>query len=393
MRNILTNKKTSFLLGIVLIITLGLIVSLSLTRQNIRNQASAIPSLYFSPSSTTSTPLIHDYNAYFNVDLMVDPADAIASFVTFAIEYDSSILTVENTSDISINTTAFPIVFEGPYLNPGRVEGTVSIGSDPTKGIVTPTRVATIRFKTIGHTGNSTTAINHKNTSMILSVGANEGASQNVLGLTVPAIIKINEPASPTPSMTPAPTSTPTPANIKLNLTVFLHGIGQSGDNRNPSSTLSNKNPQRPERNTFVEIYDSLNRLTASKEAVIKYASESGNFQGVVELGNIANGGYTVKVKTEQHLRYLVPGIQNISSSDLINIPNITLVTGDTNNDNRLDILDYNILYGCYTSDLMPTPRSCPGTNSTKADLDDEGKVNLFDLNLFIRELSVQSGI
>ncbi len=240
MPKFLSNKKTSFVLGITLLVALGLLVSLALTRQNTRNQASGIPSLYFSPASTTDSPLIHELNESFNMDLMVDPADAVASFVTFAIQYDSSVLTVESPSDITINTTAFPVVFEGPYLNPGRVEGTVSIGSDPTKGVVVPTKVASIKFKVIGHTGSATTTISHKNTSMILSVGANEGASQNVLVLTVPAIVKINVPATPTLTLTP------TPADAKLNLTVYLHGIGESGDNRNPSSTLSNKNPLHP---------------------------------------------------------------------------------------------------------------------------------------------------
>jgi len=181
-------------------------------------------------------------------------------------------------------------------------------------------------------------------------------------------------------------------ADVLLNLSVFLHGIGKSGDNRNPSSDFSNKNPQRPERRSFIEVYNDQNQLTATTEAMIIYASSSGSFVGSANIGVATTGNYTVKIKTEQHLKNQFAGIQKISAGRTIDLPSISLVTGDTNNDNRLDILDYNILYGCYTSDLMPTPRSCAGDNSTKADLDDEGKVNLFDLNLFIRELSVQSG-
>ena len=132
--------------------------------------------------------------------------------------------------------------------------------------------------------------------------------------------------------------------------------------------------------------------LVATKEAFINYASTSGSFTGSVNVGKLSAGGYTVKIKTQQHLKLQVPGIQNVASGGALDLQTITLVSGDVNNDNKLDILDYNILYGCYTSDLMPTPKNCDSSNAAKADLTDEGKVNLFDLNLFIRELSVQSG-
>jgi hypothetical protein len=100
-----------------------------------------------------------------------------------------------------------------------------------------------------------------------------------------------------------------------------------------------------------------------------------------------------VKIKTPQHLRNQYSGIQQLNVGQTVNLAPISLVTGDVNNDNRLDILDYNALYGCYTSDLFPTPRNCTPENTVKADIDDEGHVNLFDLNLFVRELSVQSGL
>ncbi len=381
MSKILSNKKVSFLFSLVLIIALGLIVSLALTRQENRNKASVIPSLYFTPSSTSENPLIKNVNDTFTLDLMVDPGNTAASFVTFAIQYDPEKLTVLSEEDVKINIAAFPNLLEGPFVNPASVEGTVSIGSDPTKGITVPTKVASITFKTLGNTAGSITTISHKNYSLILSVGANESASQNVLGLTSPSYIQINVPNSPTP------------ANTNLNINVLLHGIGQSGDNRNPSSELSNKNPLHPQRKTFVEIYNHKNQLTASREAFINYASQSGSFSGVVNAGQLPPGGYIVKIKTEQHLKIQFPGIQNATSGGILNLQTVTLVTGDVNNDNRLDILDYNTLYGCYTSDLMPTPRNCNVANALKADLNDEGKVNLFDLNLFIRELSVQSGL
>ena len=188
------------------------------------------------------------------------------------------------------------------------------------------------------------------------------------------------------------PESGPVYDGMILNLNVFLHGIGSSGDNRNPASDMSNKNPLHPVRKSIVEIFNSTNTLVASSEANITYASASGSFVGTTNFA-IPGGNYTIKIKTEQHLKNQYSGILTLSLGDTIDLPPISLVTGDVNNDNRLDILDYNTLYGCYTSDLFPTPRNCAVGNSVKADIDDEGHVNLFDLNLFIRELSVQSGL
>ena len=72
-------------------------------------------------------------------------------------------------------------------------------------------------------------------------------------------------------------------------------------------------------------------------------------------------------------------------------MPNVSLVTGDINNDNALTILDYNVLIDCY-SDLLPA-RNCSDQNKkASADLSDDGAVNASDYNLFLRELSVVSG-
>ena len=67
------------------------------------------------------------------------------------------------------------------------------------------------------------------------------------------------------------------------------------------------------------------------------------------------------------------------------NINNINI-----NNDNKLDILDYNTLIGCY-SDLAAAT-SCNYTQKTASDLNDDGTVNQFDYNLFLRETAIQPG-
>ncbi len=73
-----------------------------------------------------------------------------------------------------------------------------------------------------------------------------------------------------------------------------------------------------------------------------------------------------------------------------LTVPQISLVAGDANNDNKISILDYNMLLGCY-SDFAPAA-NCPGSNKAQTDFTDDGSVNQFDLNLFLREVSVQTG-
>ena len=204
--------------------------------------------------------------------------------------------------------------------------------------------------------------------------------------------------ASPTPTRTPTPTPTSVPNSTKLSLTVFLHGIGNSGDNASPDNfSLSNKNPLTRTRTVDVQILNGATAVVASKTGNITYDAGAGNFKGVIDFGNsIASGGsYNIKVKERTHLRRLVPGIQAITLGQTHNIAPITLVAGDVtgaNNiqDNAINILDYNVLIGCY-SDLAPAT-SCTASNKSLADLNDDGAVNQFDYNLLLREITVQNG-
>jgi hypothetical protein len=194
----------------------------------------------------------------------------------------------------------------------------------------------------------------------------------------------------PTAPPTTGPTITVPPGNTSIQLRLLLHGIGQGGDSANPNSG-GNPNPKRTSRNVTVEILNSQNQLVLTKQGTITFNSSAGNFTGQVDLGStLATGAYTVKVKTPQFLRTLVPGIQNLTAGTSNQLPVTILVNGDINGDNTLNILDYNILMGCY-SDFLP-PTSCTNENKILTDLDDDGVTNQFDYNLFLRELTNREG-
>lgn len=189
---------------------------------------------------------------------------------------------------------------------------------------------------------------------------------------------------------TPAPTSTPVPGNTFVTVNLLLHGLGKGGDAVNAGGT-GNMSPVRSQRIVTVDVYDVQNQLVGSKQGTVSFNATLGNFSGNVDLGSQFNTGiYTVKVKTDQYLRGLVSGIQTITKGQTANLASLTLVSGDVNNDNAINIVDYNLIVGCY-SDLLP-PISCNTLNEVRADLNDDGNVNQFDYNLFIRELTNLGG-
>jgi|GEM_PF-2297693 len=213
--------------------------------------------------------------------------------------------------------------------------------------------------------------------------------------------------ATPTPTRTVTPTPTPTPTipagNTVFALTIGLDGLGSTGDNANPgNSSGSNKNPKRPSRNIKIEVFVGSGESKANKSGTLTYQTGSGKFTGNVDMGTLASGNYNVKVKSDGYLKRLVPGIQNVTfPSETIgrtyNVPAVNLVAGDINGDNAINILDYNILISCsvFSTDNHGACNGASIANSQYAvlsDLDDNGAVNQFDYNLFIRELSVQNG-
>lgn len=176
-----------------------------------------------------------------------------------------------------------------------------------------------------------------------------------------------------------------------IDLTVFLHGIGNSGDNATNLNSLSNKNPLHPNRQALAMIFNTKNELISSASGQINYASASGNYKGRVQTSiAIAPGSYNVKVFTGEHLVRLVPGIQTITTGNNTLQP-ISMVAGDINNDNKLNILDYNTLLDCY-NDTLPAPSCTEPNKKVITDLNDDGNVNGPDYNLFVRELSTQPG-
>lgn len=201
---------------------------------------------------------------------------------------------------------------------------------------------------------------------------------------------------TPTPTKTPTPTLTPVPTLLgtSFNLTVFQHGIGSSGDNTNPANSLSNKNPLTKQIDADLQMYDVSNQLIGSGSGKLTYNAANGNYTGLIGIkpDGFPTGKYTLKVRTSQHLRKLMTGIQTIEyGKENDGLPSVSLVAGDSNNDNRLNIIDYNLMLDCY-SDLSVAVACNDPKKKIVTDFNDDGAVNQIDYNLFLREIVTQPG-
>lgn len=198
---------------------------------------------------------------------------------------------------------------------------------------------------------------------------------------------------TPLPTFPPQPTPTIVPGDTQFSFALFLHNIGNGGDNANPTGR-GNQHPLHPQRTLTIFVYDANNNLVTKTQGLITYDPLHFNFIGTIDIGTLATGDYTIKVQTDGYLRKSIPGLQHIIAGGGNNtIPLVTLVGGDIFPDNQLDVQDYNILISCYSSNpAHHPPTSCTPQQQQAADIDDDGVVDIVDYNEFLRELSTQHG-
>jgi hypothetical protein len=177
-----------------------------------------------------------------------------------------------------------------------------------------------------------------------------------------------------TPSCTP---STPTVLRIELILV----------DNAS-SQPFRLDNPLHPVRTVEVWLTDANNR-TVEQTGSVTYDSASGMFVGMLDLGDgWPPGSYGVTVKLEQAITRREPGVVTIAQGTSTTLPQAEVLLGDVNGDNAIDLLDFNLIHGCY-SDLQPA-QYCDlvPDQARKSDLNDDGRVDLVDLNIWMRNFS-----
>lgn len=135
----------------------------------------------------------------------------------------------------------------------------------------------------------------------------------------------------------------------QISLSLVLPGIGSN------TQLGQNPNPKRPERIAEVSILNSTNQQILSKKGPVKFNPQTNAYEGKILLDTtFRSGAYIVKARVDNTLWRAIPGIQTINAGTTTNLPQATLVTGDTDDgqDNELNLFDYNKLLEAVGSSL-----------------------------------------
>lgn len=189
---------------------------------------------------------------------------------------------------------------------------------------------------------------------------------------------------TPTPT-TPVATATSIPGSAVLGFNLNLMGLGEGG-NTSPISS----------RKLNVQITGISSALNETKQLDLIYNSSTKTFKGTLDLGSsFPNGSYDLKIKTNKYLTKRIPNIVNITNTT-VNVPSVTLIVGDANNDNSIDIEDYNLYNQCFNKPITTTVGALSCSN---VDFNEDGKTdstgstgNMKDFALLIASFSVRKG-
>lgn len=145
--------------------------------------------------------------------------------------------------------------------------------------------------------------------------------------------------------------------------------------------------PSQLRRPVTLNFYDINNdELVESVEGNVTYNENTQTFEGEVLLPEtLAEGEYQTTITSPGYLTENTSDTVTISAGETVSLPPVTLITGDIDNDNQLTILDYTQILDCYS--VIQAAKNCNDEKLKLTDLTDDGIVNQFDYNLFIRNL------
>lgn len=214
--------------------------------------------------------------------------------------------------------------------------------------------------------------------------------SATITALTVEGALPVHHPDLPytitqqvpsiTGGTTPSITQTATPGNVRLHVRLGLSGI--------PATA----NPIHIQRLLTVELYNNTGEKVVTKAGPIIFHTTNRKFEGSLDMGAVPTGSYTVKLQTEGYLRRFIPRIVNITTGT-IQVPETTLIAGDINSDNVINLQDFNIWLGCFGKS---TSHNVSGISCVHADLNDDGRIDAgadkSDFLVLLRSLQTREG-
>jgi len=199
---LLTNKF--FILGNLFLILIAIPITLFFIgkQQETRSRAAASTVLYFPTTSQTVPAACANLTA----DVMVDPGQNVVSIVDMYLTYDVSVLAITGITPSS----EFSTIVREASLSNGAANISVSVGSDTSKAVRTITKVATITFKTISGTAETSSISFDTTKTRAFSLSSADQPTENVLSN---ASSKLNVTINPSISCSGATTSGAPSAN------------------------------------------------------------------------------------------------------------------------------------------------------------------------------------
>jgi len=198
------------LIGFIVILLISIPATLWLlkTSQDQRSHANPATTLSFTPTSSQTAPISNNVGDTIPIQVAIDPSTNLVTSVKVYIQYDPTKLSAP-TGSFTINKSAFPQIVDGPNYTSGLITASVSVGSDATNAIQSPTTVGTIQFTALAPTDDSApTQVTITSQSEVLSSGTSDQSSENVLlPQSPPAFIAIAG-AAISPTITTVPTET-----------------------------------------------------------------------------------------------------------------------------------------------------------------------------------------
>ena len=177
-----------------------------------------------------------------------------------------------------------------------------------------------------------------------------------------------------------------TSSSITINFSVTMLGISNVSGNNN--------SPKHPSRRADIQVVNSSGNVIKTLQKNTTYNANTGVYNGSITLDNLSLEDFLLQVRLSNALFKQLPQIFNYPSAT-VTAQTVALISGDINADGQLDILDYNLLLGCYGSKLDTS--SCQDKFSSSdlphnSDLNDDGVVDAVDYNIWLRDTQTQKG-
>lgn len=152
----------------------------------------------------------------------------------------------------------------------------------------------------------------------------------------------------------------------------------------------SNPKPKHPQRNITIQLFSATDQKGFEAKGQAVFDEKTTIFLAHVLLPKtITTGDYIVKITMKSYLRKQLTGVIHITVGQVNQVISpVTLVAGDIDGDNVLDVLDYNILVSCFGE--RADTASC--LLKDQADLNDDGVIDGIDYNIMLRNFLSREG-